>query len=138
MREKLTTSSKLRKNREGFTIIEVVVAASLLAVAMVPILKALTNSYMSSAVIEQKTRSLMYSQTKLNEIRGSSIYNYDASFTSPETSLGNSYFYRVADTSAGSNLRSVTVSVGYDDDGSGGLPANEIMVTLSTLIARRY
>ncbi len=126
------------RKRAGFTIIEVVVAASLLAVAMVPILKALTAAYVTSSAIEQKTRSLMYAQSELDEIRLRSIYNYDSTFTASDTSLGNSYFYSVSDTPSGTDLRTITVNVGYDTNGNGALSSDEIQITLSTLIARRY
>jgi type II secretion system protein I len=122
----------------GFTLIEVVVAVSLLAIAIIPILKALTVAYVASSAIEQKTCSLIYAQSKLDEIRASSIYNYNSTFAANYTSLGNAYFYKVTDTSAGTDLRKITVAVGYDTNGSSSISSDEVRVTLSTLIARRY
>jgi Tfp pilus assembly protein PilV len=138
MCEKLTTRYKLQRNRMGFTLIEMVVAVSLLMAAIIPILKALTVAYVTSSAIEQKTYSLMYAQSKLDEIRASSIYNYSDTFTINYTPLGNSYFYKVTDTPAGTNLRTITVVVGYDTNGNNNISNDEVRVTLSTLIARRY
>ena len=125
-------------NRRGFTLIEVVVAVSLLAVAIVPILNALTVAYVTSSIIEQKTRSLVYAQSKLDEIRLRSVYNYDSAFAASDTSLGNSYLYKVSDSPSGSDLRIITVMVGYDINGNNLLSGGEVQVTLSTLVARRY
>ena len=122
----------------GFTLIEVVVAASLLAIAVAPILKALTVAYVTSSAIEQKTFSLTYAQSKLDQIRLRSIYNYDTVYTTAGESLGSSYFCKVQDTPESADLRTITVSVGFDSNGNGILSSDEIHVTLSTLIARRY
>lgn len=126
------------RKRRGFTVIEVVVASALLLAAIVPVLKALTTAYVTGTEIEQKTRSLMYARSKLDEIKLRSVYNYDSTFTASDTSLGNSYFYRVSDTPSGTDLRTITVIVGYDSNGNSTLSSDEIQVTLSTLIARRY
>ncbi len=138
MCEKMTTRSNFQKRGRGFTLVEVVVATSLLAIAMVPILKALTVAYVTSSAIEQKTCSLMYAQSKLDQIRLRSIYNYDTSYAAANVSLGNSYFYSVSDVSSGSDLRTITVSVGYDTNGNSTLSSDEIHIMLSTLVARRY
>jgi hypothetical protein len=97
----------------------------------------LTTAYATSAEIEQKSISLMYAQSKLDEIRIRSVYNYAGTFAATNASLGNSYLCNVADASAGTDLRTITVSVGYDFSGDGILSNGEIQVILSTLVARR-
>jgi general secretion pathway protein I len=134
----MTSKSNMKRSRMGFTLIEVVVAVSLLAIAIVPILKALTIAYVTSSKVEQKTCSLIYAQSKLDEIRLRSVYNYDSTFAVSDTSFGNSYLYKVSDTPAGSDLRMITVMVGYDANGNNRLSNDEMQVTLATLIARRY
>ncbi len=134
----MTAKLSLQKRSGGFTLVEVIVAASLLAIAIVPILKALTISYASSTAIEQKTCSLIYAQSKLDQIRLHSIYNYDTVYTTAGESLGSSYFCKVQDTPESADLRTITVSVGFDTNGNGILSSDEIHVALSTLIARRY
>ena len=127
------------KNRNaGFTLTEVVMASVLLLVAMVPILKGLTASHLGSVIIEHRTRSLAFAQTKLEEIKARSIYSYASSFTESGTSLEGDYLCNVSDRPVGSNLRSITVSVGYDDSGNGTLSGNEILVSLNTLLAKRW
>ena len=136
MRRKL----KIANRWAGFTLTEVVVASGLLIIAIVPILKALTSAHLNSTIVEHKTRSLTLAQAKLNEIKARSIYNYTnggASFAENNTSLDGSYLCNVADDSA-DPLKTITVSVGYDLNGDSTLAADEIKVTLTTLLARRW
>ena len=127
------------KNRAaGFTLTEVVVASTLLAIAIVPILKALTTAHLNTGIIERRTRSLLLAAAKLDDIKARSIYNYGDTFAEADSSLDGSYLGSVEDASAGSNLRKITVSVGRDLNGNNNLDANEIEVTLATLIARRW
>ncbi len=129
--------SKIKNRCAGLTLTEVVVASTLLIIAIVPILKAMTSVHVSSTSIERKTRCLTLAQAKLDEIKARSIYSYSTSFTENDTSLDGSYLCDVTDDS-GDPLRTITVSVGYDLDDDNTLTTGEIEVTLATLIARRW
>jgi len=129
-------SHKASRNK-GLTLTEVVVASALLIIAMVPILKALTSAQVSEKIIERKTRSLILAQSKLEDIKARSIYNYDNSFTETNTPLDDSYLCTVIDSGLDSDLRQITVQVGYDLNNNNTLEAQEIHVTLDTLLARR-
>jgi Tfp pilus assembly protein PilV len=123
---------KAARRRRGLSIIEVAMASALLVVAMVPILKSLTKAHMFTAMIEEKTQSLVLAQGKLDEIKARSIYNFGSSgsFTDNNTFPGTSYVYNITDEDTPDpNLKQITVSVGYDGDNS---------VTLATYIARRW
>jgi Tfp pilus assembly protein PilV len=120
----------------AFTLTEVLIASALLIVAIVPILKALTTAHVSGAIIERKTRCLMLAQGKLDDIRARSIYDYGSSFSETDTPLDGSYLCNVQD-SAGANLRTIEVLVGYDLNDNSNLETDEVEVTLATLIARR-
>jgi prepilin-type N-terminal cleavage/methylation domain-containing protein len=129
------------KNRAaGFTLAEVVIASALLAVAIVPILKALTAAHVNTVIIERRTRSLMLAEAKLDEIKARSIYNYGwpGSFTESNSSLDGPYLCSVWDMPQGYDLRRITVSVGYDVNGNNNLSTDEVEVTLVTLVARRW
>ena len=134
----LIRKSQIANRYKGLTLAEVVVASALLLVAMVPILKALTSAQVSASLIEQKIRSLMFAQAKLEDIKARSIYSYNSSFAETNTSVDGSYLHTVTDSGPASDLRQVTVEVGYDLDGSSTLEAQEVNVTLSTLLARRW
>ena len=128
----------MRRKQGGFTIMEVVVAASLLIIAMVPILKALTAVHLNSTLIERKTKSLLLAQSKLDDIKARTIYGYASSYDQSDTVLETSYLCNVTDTGSGSDIRTMTVSVGFDTDGDNGLDADEIEITLTTYIANRW
>jgi len=129
--------NKTQRN-SGFTVTEVVVASALLMIAIVPILKSLTTAHVSTSRIDQKTKSLVLAQGKLEQIRARSIYHYSDDFAETSSVLEGSYLCNVTDTSAGTNLRTITVSVGFDGNGNGSLESGEIEITLSTYIARRW
>lgn len=131
-------NSKIGNRSAGFTLTEVVVASAILIIAIVPILRALTSAHVSTTIIEHRTHSLILAQAKLDEIRARSIYNYSSSFTETSTSLDGPYLCNVVDTTVSSNLRKITVSVGYDLNVNSTLEADEIEITLATLVARRW
>jgi len=129
---------KTRKQSAGFTLTEVVMASALLIVALVPILKALTASQVTSSLVERRTISLVLAQKKLNEIKAASIYDYAATYTETSSVLDGSYLCDVTDSEITSDLRQITVEVGYDLSGNSALETDEIDVTLATLIAKRW
>ena len=133
---RLNNLTALRRRR-GINIIEVTLASALLIVAMVPVLKSLTKANMFSSEIEKKTQALVLAEGKLDEIRARSIYHYSTSLAQTNVSLGNSYLCNITDNRA-DPLRTVTVSVGRDDNANNVLSSNEIEVTLSTCIAIRW
>lgn len=134
MRRKLKNTNRLT----GFTLTEVVVASAILIIAIVPILKALTNAYVTGAIVERRTHGLTLAQAKLDEIRARSIYNYSASFEENNLSLDGLYLCNVLDEAIDSNLRKITISVGHDLNGNSSLEGGEIGATLATLLARRW
>jgi prepilin-type N-terminal cleavage/methylation domain-containing protein len=133
--------SKITSRPRGFTLTEVAVASALLVIVMVPILRGLAIAHLNTAIIEHKSRSLILAQTKLDDIKARSIYNYSNSYTATNLLLDAnypSYLCNVYDNGSSGNLRTITVSVGFDLNGSGILTSNEILVTLSTELARRW
>lgn len=142
MRRELTrllrTETPVISKTGGFTLTEVIIATSLLVLAIVPILKALTSAHVTSSIIERRTFSLNFAQAKLDEIRARSIYGYSSTFGETSQPLGGSYLCGIKDTSKGTDLREIEISVGYDLNGNSTLDADEIEVTLATLIAKRW
>lgn len=134
MRRKL----KIVNRYKGLTLTEVVTASALLLIVMVPILRALTNAQVNAVIVERKTCSLILARARLENIKARSIYSYGDSFTETNTPVNGPYLCTVSDSGPASDLRQITVEVGYDLDDSGTLEAQEVDVTLSTLIARRW
>ena len=122
--------------RRGVTLTEVVVAATLLAVAVVPLLRALAVAQATGTIVERKTQSLILAQGRLEEIRARALHHYETSFREESERLVGAFLCTVTDDQH-PNLRLVTVAVGYDADSNGRLSAEEVDVTLATHIARR-
>lgn len=136
----LTRSLKCNTGRKpaGFTLTEVVIASALLIIAIIPILKGLTSAHLTTAIIEHKTRSLTLAQAKLDEIKAGLVYNYNNPYAEANTSLDGPYLCKVVDAGQGTDLRTITVEVGYDVDGNGVLAPGEVDVGLVTLVAKRW
>ncbi len=130
--------TRCEKRNGGFTLTEVAMASALLIIALVPILKALTSAHVTTTAIDRKTSSLILAQAKLDEIKARSIFHYSETFTETNSSLEGSYLCNVEDSSVNANLRKITVSVGYDLNGTSTLETDEIKVTLATLVAKRW
>jgi hypothetical protein len=135
----INKKSKIRNRFAGFTLTEAVMASALLIIVMVPILKALTIAHVSTSIIEHRTNSLIYAQSKLDEIRARSIHDFIWLLSSTEfnVSLDGRYLCNVLDLPVSLNLKKITVSVGYDSNNNNILETDEIEVTLATLIAKR-
>jgi Tfp pilus assembly protein PilV len=126
-----------RNFRAGFTLTEAVVAAALLLIAIVPILKALTQANLNSVIIERRTQSLCLAQGKLNQIKARSIYGFDTVSSQSNEVLTGSYLCNTTIGGSG-DLKTVTVSVGQDTSNNGALDSGEIEITLQTQIAKRW
>jgi Tfp pilus assembly protein PilV len=131
-----------KKSMPGVTLTEVIIASALLFVAIVPILKALTSAQLTTRTIEYRSRSLILAQAKLEEVKAKSIYDYTNdgdSFNESNTDLGSSYLCNVIDVDVTVDLlKQISVSVGCDQNGNGSLSGDEIEVTLTTYLARRW
>jgi len=125
------------KNKSAFTLPEVVVASALLVIAIVPILKALTQINLNSALIERRTKCLCLAKTQINELQAKSIKNFDDNFSQNNLSLENLYLCNISSQTVNSNLKAVTVSIGMDKNQNGSLAGDEIEISLQTQLARR-
>jgi len=112
------------------------VASALLAISIVPLLKALTLAQAEDRAIERRSWSLLLAQRELEEIRARCLRYYDACFRVDSKDVGAGYRCTVTDD-AHPRLRTLTVSVGLDQDGDGILSTGEIEVRLSTRLAQR-
>lgn len=133
----IANAKKIRAHK-GFTLSEVLVASMLLTVAMVPILRALTGAHTLDVKVERRMRSLTLAEAKLEDIKARSIYNYGTDFNDSSSSLEGAYLCKVIDTAVSSDLRTILLSVGYDQNGNSTLEGDEVEVTLKTLLARRW
>jgi len=119
----------------GVTLTEAIVASALLALAITPLLKALTMAQVEDRAIERKSWSLLLAQQELETIRAGCLRHYDASYSADSKAIRDGYLCMVVDDGH-PNLRTVTVSVGLDQNNDSRLSAGEVEVSLSTRLAR--
>lgn len=124
-----------RAHRSGVTLAEVIVASALLVLSLVPLLKALTVAHAQDRAIERKSWSLMLAQRELECIRARCLRYYDTSYRVSSQPLPDGYLCTVADDRH-PRLRTVTVSVGLDQNRDGVLAPEEVEVRLSTRLAK--
>lgn len=113
-------------------------ASALLITAIVPILKALTSVHVHATQIEHKTRCLNIAQARLDEIKARSIYSYGVSYAESNRPVDGAYLRTVSDAAITADLRHIVITAGYDADSNGTLAAGETLITLQTLLARRW
>jgi prepilin-type N-terminal cleavage/methylation domain-containing protein len=119
----------------GVTLTEVVVASALLLIGIAPLLKALTMAQVEDRAIERKSWSLLLAQRELEWIRARCLRHYGECCRVSSKAVGDGYLCTVADDEH-PRLRTVTVSVGLDQNSDGVLSAAEVEVNLSTRVAR--
>jgi Tfp pilus assembly protein PilV len=129
---------KLNKCSAGLTLTEVVIASAILIIGIVPVLKGLTSANLGTTIIEQKSRSLILAQAKLDEIKARSVYHYSQSYSQSNMLIESSYLCNITDTTVSSNLRKIIVQVGFDYNNNDVLDSDEIDISLATYIAKRW
>ena len=125
-----------RRHTGGVTLTEMVVASALLMTGIVPILRALNVAQATSRQIEQKTCSLTLAQAEIATCRSRAASDYASSLAVSNAVLTGSYLSTVTDDGDAA-CKTIVISTGFDRDGNGTLASSEILVTLSTRIAKR-
>lgn len=129
------TPPSSRGRHSGVTLAEVIVASALLVIAIVPLLRALTAAQVEDRAIERRSWSLLLAQQELECIRARCIRHYDGCYRVGSKPIRDGYLCTVADDGDW-RLRTVTVSVGLDQNNDGVLSTDEVEVSLSTRLAR--
>ena len=125
-----------RRHRTGVTLTEVVVASALLAISVAPLLKALTVAHAADRAIERKSWSLLLAQQQLEWIRARCIRHYDECYRASSKAIRDGYLCTTTDDEH-PGLRTVSVSVGLDQNGDGLLSTGEVEVCLRTRLAKQ-
>lgn len=132
------------QNNKGFTMIEVLLAITLMGIALIPIMQVMPGFYHTNReMINENTLSFL-AQQKIEDVKSLLINNFSATISplsgtfDGEFTDGANYHYListpVADGSR-ANLKVVTVQVWYGSAGSYDAAENKIQ--LKTKIASR-
>lgn len=122
--------------RRGLSLVEVVVASTLLVVGLAPLFRALTLAQATTRRVETMSQSLVRAQAFLGRVRSQAEDTYSRSLAVTSEDLGDDYLATVTDDRHVA-LRTVSVAVGLDENRNGELSEGEIQVTLTSSIARR-
>ena len=133
--ERIEAKAAFRSRFRGMTFTEVLVATAILAFAMIPILRAMTSNHAYSMHLERKSKSLLFAQNQIEELRARAIEDFDSSWSGSDLPAGEGYYCTVT-ADLDSSLRTVTVTAGFDEDQDLHLDSGEVLITLRTLIAR--
>jgi hypothetical protein len=115
-------------------LIEVVLAAALLAACAVPILSATSRAPRIGDQVKARTKAALLAQTRMENVLAAATVNFNQDFTRASENLGDGYLATTRQTASGLT-KTVTVQVGRDTDGDAALETNEVLVTLTTLVA---
>lgn len=119
-------------NKKGLTLVEVMVATSILAIVLLVVANVMITGQQATASSQQQTLSVNLAQGLMEEILALEVQSISPKvLTNPEAfteAPGYKYTYKIEDYVSDNNLWAITVSVFYDDNGK---RKNE--VTLYTL-----
>lgn len=119
--------------RRGLTLMEVVLATGLLALAAVPILNGITRATELSRQIELRTTAAMLAQREMEAAIATARDDFSVDLRKSSEDLGEGYLVTIDGTLDGLT-KTFSVEVGWDADSSGTLDPDEALVTLATVV----
>jgi len=123
-----------RRNHRAMTLIEVLIASALLAVALVPIFQVLTRGMTLARDVQLRTTAAFLAEKEMETALATAAEDFGVDLTKPSKDLGNGYLVTV--NGVDENLRKTfSVQVGWDTDGDGTLDGDEVLVTFVTRAA---
>jgi prepilin-type N-terminal cleavage/methylation domain-containing protein len=109
---------KSLKSKTGFSFVEVLAALVILSAALIPIMLWVPTSIQTKLRTERKTTAIFLSQSKIEELRYKIIKNFNTDYDQASTPFNSPYQdfrYSVTDNSAGTYLKTISVSVWHTE-----------------------
>lgn len=123
------------RSNTGFTLTEVLASVVLMAIALVPVLKAHIAAQVLGTKAERMTPGLSFAVKKMEEIHAAALTSFSTDFSTSSEVISTGYLCTVQDGQESATLKSIKVLVGYDIDGDSFLDSEEVDVVLNTQIA---
>lgn len=126
-------------DRRGFTLIEVLAAVVLIAVALIPIMLIVPQMLGNSLKTERLTTVIFLGENKMEEVKRNVITAFAVSRDNPAAAFAapyGGYKYTVSDDE-GAAIKVIGVQAWYDEDGDNVLDSGEVSITIDTKIADR-
>ena len=129
----------LKKQEDGYTLLEVLLTISILSIALIPLMEMLPRALLLDAQLEREARIAFLAHQKLEEVKIKSIYDFDQDYTESATAFAapdSQFKYTVSDDQ-GAEIKEAAVNVWYDENNNGSVDQDEEQIELNTKIARR-
>ncbi len=128
--------SQQRKSA-GFTLVEVITAATLLVVAILPIMNGMIHINRHNIAIHRKTMCLHLAKVEIEKVKAILRTDYTRNVSVNNRANNEGYLCSIDCVDLDEFLCKVTVCVGYDTNTNHILDESEMSIRLSTLMARR-
>ena len=135
---------RLRTNNKGFTLVEILATVAIIGLGIFPVMEILPSGMASLRKAKHLTRDAMFAQHKIDEVRSQILgtnanygYNKFGGYGGSGMFMGFSDYNYIVTDDEGSDIREISVTVWFDEDGDGTQDADEDSVQLDTKIAKR-
>ncbi len=123
-----------RRHHRGLTLLELLLAAALLAACAVPIVEGTTYALDLAYQIETRTRATLLAQQEMEAAMAIAAEDFDRSLWKDSEDLGDAFLVTISGIRA--DLRKTfTVEVGRDANRNAQLDADEVLVAFVTRVA---
>lgn len=118
---------------KGLTLVELLLAAALLATAAVPVIEATTRGLDLAYQVDVRTKAVMLAQQEMESAMARLMENFALDVTQNSADLGDGYRVTIQAVT-GLYKKTFTVRVGRDKNGNSILDGNEVLIALATSV----
>ena len=123
-----------RRHRRGLTLIELLLAAALLAACAVPIVEGTTYALDLAQQIETRTKATLLAQQEMEAAMAIAAEDFDRTLSKDSEDLGDGFLVTISGVRA-DLCNTLTVEVGRDANGNSQLDTDEVRVAFVTRVA---
>ena len=123
----------------GYTLLEIIMAISILSIALIPLMEMLPQALLLDAQLERETKIAFLAQRRSEAVKSRAIYDFAQDYTESATAfpLPDSAFKYTVSDDQGAEIKEIAVTVWYDGDGDDSVGEDEEQIILYTKFAKR-
>lgn len=126
--------NRARQHHKGLTLMELLLAAALLAACVVPVVEGTTHALDLAFQIEMRTRATLLAQQEMEAAMAIAAENFSRNLRKDSEDLGDGFRVKVRQNVLDLK-KTVTVKVGRDTNGNALLDDEEVLVAFKTRVA---